>query len=412
MTGQTKTRRTKSSEHKRPSVFALLLLFIGAWASIATSPAESSVHETGEQVLSADQPVLRLSWEATSDESAEWIRNDLWWDLTTETGADAALSVSFPEGAQGRLTSAPIRSVDNMLSQGTIEFVVTNPDKTGAVTMNWNMTARVEADQAEMAMTVDAEAGNQPSSGAGLPAQSRSYFSDGQVALIYNINATAPAGSGGEGLSLALEPLNEVERSGDVVSTVLVDGVATRFTQETVVPWPAECGETCELTVEVALTAPPGLTVDSNDADGSVTIVAREPFRSEPVLVELGPAPLIAERQVFLLDVELPVGDPVGQQVVLTAQMNDQAVEQFCSLPVSFRLAGRVLQDSEAYLSGDWITYTPALLEKGGEVIEVVVGPTGNPDECEEQLEDDISISVGVITYGLTPPTPATVRVR
>lgn len=413
MTGQSTSRRDESREFKRPSVAALVLLLIGAWASIATSPAESWVRESGEVVIAADKPVLQLSWQSTSDENPEQIQTELWWELTTETGVEAVLSAGFSEEAKGTVESAPVNHIYDMEPQGTIEFVVANPEQTGAVTLAWDMTARVEADQAEMELTVTPEATDRPSAQISLPRYTRSGFDATHAAVVYNIKATVPAGSSSPGLSLKLGQPDWVRPAEDIVATALADGTSTEFAQRTVVPWPDGCAGSCELDVTVVVTSSPGLTADSDDPSGSVTMITRESFQSEPALVELGPAPFLAQAQVFVLDIDLPVGDPAGQQVVFTGTLNQRPDEEsYCSVPVSYQLADKEIRNSQFYLGDNWTNYTAALLEKGGEPLEVRVGPASNPEECEGALDDNLTISIGVITYGLNPPAQAKITVR
>ena len=412
MTAQINTQRNKSGEHKRPSVLALLLLFIGAWASIATSPAESSVQETGEHVIAAGQPVAQLSWEATSDKSMEWVTTDLWLELVTETGKQAELSIGFPDDAQGQIDSAPALAVNNMSPTGTVELVVTNPTETGDVTMNWNMTARVEEDQAELGLTTVVDAANGPSARLLLPEHRWTYFGSSRVATVYTIVATTPAAGADQPLTIETEPLVNVDQQTGVVTSMTVDGAPAELADRTVIPWADGCGDVCTREVELVLTAPPAMTIDSGSADGTVTVVAREPFQSEPAWVEFKPFPALSEERVYILDIGLASGGPLDQQVVLTSELVESMTDFGCVMEVSYRSTDGQWGPETNYLESNWNWYHPALLQSGGGSVEVTIGPGAVTEECEVDRSTEFTARVGIITYGLTPPVQATVNVR
>jgi hypothetical protein len=130
-------------------------------------------------------------------------------------------------------------------------------------------------------------------------------------------------------------------------------------------------------------------------------------------MVGLGPAPMFDDEQEFVLDIDLPNAGPLGRQVVFSAITEGASDEEsFCSVPITYVVAGGGLDQPAGYLNEGWEIHTSALLKSGGETIEVRLGPVGNPGECEADPGELISVSVGVTTYGVTTPTQARVTVR
>lgn len=402
----------RGTGRQRPSLLALLALGAGVAATVATSPPASEATTSVEVVLDEAEPAVRLRWESTAPAGTELDRADLRWEATSESGVAPRLSVTDTNTALDREPPVPglhdadgvrfaestFDGVSGLGRAAELEIAVANITETGPVTLAVTGGVAVEGDD-DPAASLIATNRSAPSGALAIPPYRRSVHAGPEYSA-YDVWATAPAGAASPGVSLSASV-------ADADLGVVVDGEQVELV-DGLVPWPDDCGDRCSLELTVAVPVATPVVVDTGDADGTVTAVGRLPVASEPRWLRLDPGPLLAEERVEELEVELAeVGDPFDGYVVVEARLAEPLPEGRCSTTVAFTVGEETTVVDEFVGNSGGGRRSATFAPGRATAVDIVLGRAEPAAVCDLPADTEVTVEVGVITYGLDDPAPA-----
>jgi len=378
---------------------AVVLLVVGVFAVGATSGPEVFVTTSGSLVLNEGQSVvLDIEVDAKSDD-VHRVNRSLTWQASSETGVHPRLSVvtvdPFPT-ATLRLQVSDDR-LELLDPRSTIEFAVANQKDTGAVTIEWDLAALGDGSNNEDDLHVSVSEAMRASASPMVLLPAPSFAGPS----VYRLSAAVGADSQSDGL--------RITSSGKRPIGIEVDGTALTATADRplLVPWPVRCGDVCELTVLVALTASAEVSIDAGRPDGSVLAVIEAPQQTATSLTLL-PVDVSSDDQVYVFEVTRVDGPaPLDGLATVTAEFTNEIARGFdCFLPVV--LLGGGHDGPMASGGASRSVATIRTLPGTSTVIELHVVTGDASERCEIDPAVPLELEVSVITYGFVSPPELT----
>ena len=412
------TREPTDGRRRPPTILAIVMLVVGTWAVMASSPPSSWAEESGAITLSFDRPAARLAIASEGGPEQRSPDLDVRWVTTSETGVMPKLSVTSLGSEPVTSVGAPVSSIATDGRSLELELTVVNLDETGPVTVEWQATTSVEGDDDDLDIVATAVVG-QPSGSVSLPTV-RQPFSRLRVPFaVFTVEARYEQSTSAT-VSITRTDSDQSRVAGvdAIVGAAGIGGaIVSMGTGTTVVPTDsAECnGDLCVLTVTLAVSEQPMLTVEVDGSDASVTAVASSPV-SEITWMTLPPLTLLSEVTDLGIDVEMPDGstNPFADRAVLVARISDGRdpilSDVNCFAPVEFALAGGEFSEVVSFVSdqigGRSLTLTPGATT----AIDLRLGAIDPGRHCDVDADNETILEIGVMTIGIDEVLPASVR--